>query len=147
MKGSHFEFFEIRYLIRDLFHLFAKRIEQQTVEPVKITHEQFALLFAISNRKEEVIQQDMAEMMKKDKSVVLRIIDSLEEKDLIRRVVDKNDRRKNCLMITKAGARVIGNYQAIGEQIIEEIHQGIDEEELKVFYKVIKQMTENTNRL
>lgn len=147
MKENHHDFFEIRYLIRDLFHLFTKRIEQQTLEPVKITHEQFALLYAISNRKEEVIQQDMAEMMKKDKSVVLRIIDSLEEKDLIRRVVDKKDRRKNCLMITKVGARVISNCQAIGKQLVEEIHQGIDEEDLKVFFKVIKQLTENTNRL
>ncbi|MCK9220758.1 MAG: MarR family transcriptional regulator, partial [Bacteroidales bacterium] len=89
MEGYDVDFFEIHYLFRDLIRAFMKRINEQGEEAIRITHEQFGFLYAISKNKNDVIQQDMAEFMKKDKSVILRTIDSLEEKNLIRRVVSK----------------------------------------------------------
>jgi MarR family transcriptional regulator, transcriptional regulator for hemolysin len=47
----------------------------------------------------------MADMIGKNKSTILRLINSLETKGLVRRVVDFKDRRKNYLMVTKKGEK------------------------------------------
>lgn len=55
----------------------------------------------------DVIQKNMVDRMRKDKSTILRLIDSLERKKMVRRVVDANDRRKNYPLITKQEEKVI----------------------------------------
>jgi len=92
-------------MMNEMFRVLKKRTGERA--EIKLTIEQFGLLHAINMKNEDVIQQDMADIMGKDKSAIYRVIDSLEEKELVRRVVDKNDRRKNFLMVTKKGEAVI----------------------------------------
>ncbi len=140
-------YIELGNLMREMVRVFKNRIAEQTVEPIKITHEQFMLLNAISLKKDDVIQKDMAEFMGKDKSSILRLIDSLEEKDLIRRVVDKNDRRKNYLMVTKNGDRVLKSYQTIGAEMINEMQHNLTEAELQNFLNTVIHIKENTMKM
>mgnify|MGYP001283943579 CR=1 FL=1 len=147
MAEPSVDFFEIGHLMRDLIRVFMNRINVRSEEVIKLTHDQFFFLYSINSKENEVIQKDMAEFMKKDKSVIFRMIDALEEKDLIRRVVDENDRRKNCLMVTKTGLRVLENYKQIGRELIEQIHHGIDKKNIELFYHVVHQLKENTNNL
>lgn len=140
-------YIELGNLMREMVRVFKNRIAEQTTEPVMISHEQFILLNAISNKKDDVIQKDMAEFLGKDKSSILRLIDSLEEKDLIRRVVDKNDRRKNYLMVTKIGERVIKSYQKIGSDMISEIQKGLTETQLQNFLETVLHIKENATKL
>lgn len=123
-------------ILEDMFHAIRKRIKNQAEIKLKITREQFKLLHAISREKEEVIQKDMAEMIGKNKSTILRLIDSLETKGLVRRVTDTKDRRKNYLMVTKKGEEIIKQYEHILKSIIEELKQGLTVSELNTFYKV-----------
>lgn len=123
-------------ILEDMFHAIKKRIKNQAEIQLKITREQFKLLHAIYQNKEEVIQKDMADLVGKDKSTVLRLIDTLEIKELVRRVVDSKDRRKNYLMVTKKGEEIIKQYKHILKVMIEEMQQGLNESELKTFYKV-----------
>jgi MarR family transcriptional regulator for hemolysin len=114
---------------------------------VKISTEQFSLLRAISVKEEEVIQKDMAEMMGKDKSVILRLIDSLEEKELVRRVVDQKDRRKNYLMVTKTGYRVIDQYMKVVYEMMEDLQQGLTQSEIDIFQKVVNHLSNIAERI
>ena len=123
-------------ILEDMFHAIRKRIKNQAEIQLKITREQFKLLHAISQNKEEVTQKDMADMIGKDKSTVLRLIDSLETKEFVRRVVDTKDRRKNYLMVTKKGEEIIKQYEQILKVMIEELQQGLNESELNTFYKI-----------
>lgn len=120
-----------------VYRVFKKRFEGQTQEEVKISIEQLSLLHAISKESEEVIQKDMAEMMGKDKSAILRLIDTLEEKELVRRVVDLKDRRKNYLMVTKIGNRVLEEYMKIVDDLMQEVQSGLSQSEIDTFHKVI----------
>jgi MarR family transcriptional regulator for hemolysin len=129
--------FELGHIIlEDMFHAIRKRIKNQAEIKLKITREQFKLLHAISQNKEEVTQKDMADMIGKNKSTILRLIDSLETKELVRRVTDTKDRRKNYLMVTKKGEEIIKQYEDILKLIIEELQQGLTVSELNNFYKV-----------
>jgi MarR family transcriptional regulator, transcriptional regulator for hemolysin len=137
---------ELGHVITEMYHSLKKCLKERAESKLKITREQFKLLNAISENREEVIQKDMAEMLGKDKSTILRLIDSLESKELVRRVADTKDRRKNYLMVTKKGEELIKQYMMIYSELVNEIQQGLGEDELKTFYKVanhFKSKTEN----
>jgi MarR family transcriptional regulator, transcriptional regulator for hemolysin len=125
-----------RIILEDMFHAIRKCIKNQAEIKLKITREQFKLLKAISEKKEKVIQKDMADLIGKDKSTILRLIDSLETKELVRRVAGTKDRRKNYLMVTKKGEELIKQYENIFSAMFEELQKGLNESELNTFYKV-----------
>lgn len=129
----------------ELLRVLKKRIGEQS--EIRITSEQVGLLHALSQQPEEVIQKDMADVMGKDKSAILRLVDSLEEKELVRRVADKNDRRKNYLMVTKKGERVLEHYMKMVCELMEELQQGIAPAEMETFYKVVIQIKNNAGKL
>ena len=56
---------------------------------INITPEQF-LVLDILWKEQSLSQQNIADIIQKDKNSVTKIIDSLEKKNLVRRVVDKN---------------------------------------------------------
>lgn len=117
-----------------MLRVLKKRTGEQT--EAKLTLEQFGLLYAISKEQNEVFQKEMAEIMGKDTSAILRMIDTLEKKELVRRVVDQNDRRKNRIMVSKKGERAIDEWLKIEFGLIDELFDGLEESELHVFYKV-----------
>jgi len=128
---------ELSRMMHEVYRVFKKGIEEQQHEEIKISPEQFGLLYAISIKEEEVIQNDMAVMMGKDKSAILRLIDSLEEKDLVRRVSDVKDRRKNYLMVTKVGYRVLEQYMRVVHELMKKIQIGLSQNEIDTFHKVV----------
>jgi DNA-binding MarR family transcriptional regulator len=77
---------------------------------MEVPVESVGILLAVhyNNSNTDVIQQDIAEIIKKDKSVVLRQIDSLEKKNLLQRIIDVNDRRRNIIKITDKGMKFVG---------------------------------------
>lgn len=70
-------------MMRNVFRALKKRSDKLIQVEIKISPEQFSLLYAIRIKENEVIQKDMAEMMGKDKSAILRLINTLEEKKLV----------------------------------------------------------------
>jgi MarR family transcriptional regulator, transcriptional regulator for hemolysin len=123
-------------MMNEMFRALKQRTGSQT--DMKLTIDQFGFLFAIKEKKEEVIQKDMAEILGKDQSAVLRTVDALQKKGLIRRVTGTNDRRKNFLMVTKKGERVIDQYLKIEFQLNEELLDGLTDSDLDAFYKVVE---------
>ena len=138
---------EIGRMMHTILRVFKKRSELQQYKEIKISPEQFGLLNALSNSEENVIQKDMAEILGKDKSAILRLIDSLEEKKLVRRVTDAEDRRKNCLVVTEVGNEVIDHYMKVVFEIMEEIQQGLSLTDLNTFHKVVNHITIKASNL
>lgn len=145
MEKIDFPFRMVGRMMQQMFRAFKKRIGEQA--EIKITMEQFALLHMITLEKFEVIQQDLANEMGKDKSSILRIIDSLEDKDLVRRVVDTNDRRKNCLMVTKKGEKVITQYSMLEAELMKEVLEGLTVSEMDTFYKVVNHLKSKAEQI
>jgi DNA-binding MarR family transcriptional regulator len=85
--------------------------------------------------------------MGKDKSAILRTIDMIEAKDLVKRVSDTADRRKKYLMITKKGERVIEQYLTIEHELTNLLQSGLSEEDITVFYKVVDHIKTNAKAL
>ncbi len=116
-------------------------------EGVPYSLEQLYTLNIVRNCKDIVVQQDLVEKLGKDKSVILRLVDSLEKEELIRRIVDVNDRRRNILEITYLGNQLLNKFQEVEIRVSEVLMKDITGEEIKVFYDVIEKMTANSEKM
>ena len=132
-------------MLKPMFCVLEMRAARQT--DIKLTVAQFALLFTICEEKEEVILKDMAEKLGKDKSSILRMIDLLEKKELVRRVVDQNDRRKNQLLVTKKGERLIAEFREVELELNCELLEGLSDADMQTFYKVMNHITVKADQL
>jgi len=125
-----------------------KSIKRQLHETgIPYTVDQLTLLHAIHFKNGELIQQDMADFMGKDKSAVLRIIDSLENDGLLLRVVDAHDRRKKMLVITDKGKQVIDHFVKAEYSIWNNLQKGVTKEEQDIFQQVINKIQFNAEQM
>jgi MarR family transcriptional repressor of mepA len=96
-----------------------------------ITFEQMGVLYFISrSNNKEMIQQDIAEVMDKTKSAILRSVDILEEKGFVKRLPVAGDRRKNIIELTETGKAIIEKVHNIFLEEDEVLKQGIDQKDL-----------------
>lgn len=108
----------------------------------EITFEQMGVLYFISRNagKKDMIQQDIAEIMDKNKSAVLRSIDILEQKEFVKRVPAPGDRRKNVIELTERGRSVIDRMHEffLGQDIL--LKEGISQDQLATCIDVLSKI-------
>lgn len=110
---------------------------------VDITLEQFAILSSLNSRK-EFTQQDLANQMHKDKSIILRQINVLIDKNYIKRTQNEQDKRKKTLILTDEGFKTLEQAQNLVQNVLDEFLLGISEDELSVFRHVLEKIQENS---
>ncbi len=132
-------------MVHDVFRVLKTRTEVGLTEKLSIHH--LGLLLAISKNEHDVIQQDMATKLGKDKSAILRLIDALEEKKLVSRVPDVEDRRKNKLILTDQGNEVINEFMIIDKGVFEDLCVGLTKDELNTFFTVLEKIKDNAQKL
>lgn len=113
---------------------------------IKLTVEEFILLTMIRAKTDQILQ-NIAIATGKNKTVVMRMIDSLEKKGLVKRTVNPEDRRENLLSITDMGEQVVAEYHKIEKKLSYELLKGIPEEKVEVFFEVVEEISRRTNSL
>ena len=122
-----------------------QRIHYTKQATMKMTVEEFILLNMICEKTNQ-ISQSIAIATGKNKSVVMRMLDSLEKKGLIHRTVNPKDKRENLLLITDLGEAVIKEFYQIEEQLTNDLLLDIPKEDVKVFYRVVEQINTRANQ-
>ena len=108
-----------------------------------ITFEQLGVLYYLSrSTTKEMIQQDIATIMDKTKSAILRSIDILEEKGFVKRLPVAGDRRKNVIELTSSGKSVVDimHGKFLGQDGI--LKEGINEKDLETCMYVLAKIQE-----
>ena len=113
---------------------------------VEMTVEEYILLNMIRAKTDQILQ-NIAIATGKNKSVILRMIDSLEQKGLVKRTVNPDDRRENLLSITDKGNRVVLQYQQIEKHLSQELIEGLPPEKVAVFFEVLEQITRKPDQV
>ena len=72
-----------------------------------------------------------------------KIIDSLEKKNLVRRVVDKNDRRINKIELTDDGSALEKVTTEVAINFMNDAIKDIDKQELDIFVNVMRKLKNN----
>ncbi len=131
--------------LRNKLHRLMKRRYACQAE-VEMTVEEYILLNMIRAKTDQILQ-NIAIATGKNKSVILRMIDSLEQKGLVKRTVNPDDRRENLLSITDKGNRVVLQYQQIEKHLSQELIEGLPPEKVAVFFEVLEQITRKTDQV
>ena len=109
---------------------------------INITPEPF-LVLDILWKEQSLSQQKIADIIQKDKNSVTKIIDSLEKKNLVRREVDKNDRRINKIELTDEAVALEKLTTEVAINFMNDVVKGIDNKDLDTFVNVMRQIKNN----
>ena len=96
---------------------------------VPLTPEQFLLIDLLWNQG-SMSQQQLADQMHKDKNSVTKLVDAL-------------DRRSNILVLTDKALELRDSAKQKGISILDEMLEGISEEELRVFLTTLSKLDRN----
>lgn len=102
----------------------------------ELSMEYFFLLNILFD-KDNVIQNDLANLMHKDKSAILRQIDVLEKKKLVVRITDSDDRRKKLIVLTKDGMKTVEKLRKIEADIFNNLLKEVPQKDLQIFESVL----------
>tara|TARA_Y100000591_G_scaffold288605_1_gene272960 strand:- start:73 stop:522 length:450 start_codon:yes stop_codon:yes gene_type:complete len=94
---------------------------------------------------ESVSQKELGEMCLKDKTNITRIIDALEEKNLVVRVEDQIDHRIKRVVLTNAGKQLFHDVLPIMERTREEVRANISDYDIDIFNNVLSKILQNLN--
>lgn len=109
---------------------------------VPLTPEQFMLIDLLWNHG-EMSQQQLADLMHKDKNSVTKLVDAIERKGFVVRQQSATDRRANILVLTEKANQLKPGAKLKGISILDEMLDGIEEEELRAFLKTLHKLNAN----
>ena len=107
-----------------------------------LTFEQYVILHLL-NSNAVIIQQDLANHMQKDKSIIVRQIDGLLENQFVERLTNKEDKRKKNLILTKKGFDILNQMKDIASEVSGKLLTDVSPDDFVVFQKVLMKIQEN----
>ncbi len=107
-----------------------------------ITPEQY-LILSLLVENGELYQRQISELTYKDRPNVSRIINILEEKDLVKRVPDSNGRQIYKIIVTEKGKKLREKIHPVSVEIRNIVTKGIAKEDLEKCLEILGQMLEN----
>ncbi len=100
----------------------------------------FSILLLLHKSKKPMNQQDVGQMMQVDKVSMVRILDQLERKDLIQRIVNPIDRREKLLVLSDKGKVEARFIQRAVNKMNLTLFKGLDAADIEVFTQVLDHM-------
>ena len=122
---------------------FIDRLQQSGIN---VTPEQY-LVLDILWEKRSLSQQNIADLIQKDKNSVTKIIDSLEKKNLVNRVVDQKDRRINKIELTKEGLALEKITTEVAINFMNDTIKYIDGQDLDKLVEVMRKLKDNLDNI
>ncbi|MDT8717598.1 MarR family transcriptional regulator [Clostridium sp. 19966] len=116
------------------------------LEKYDITAEQWNVLLRLSDN-EKINQKQLSEKTGKDQPTVARILDILERKELIVRQLSKEDRRAFLVCITEKGRKYAEEIEPFVEENFKKMLEGVPQEEIDIYLKVLTKIEENIDKL
>jgi DNA-binding MarR family transcriptional regulator len=116
------------------------------LKPYDITPEQWTVLKRVGEQN-GLNQKELALKADKDPATLTRILDILEQKGLIAKQPNANDRRSFLIFVSEQGERLIQELVPYLESVFQRIIQQIDAEDLKTYQRVLTQINENLERM
>ena len=134
----------VDYNIKASWHAIARMYNQQAMKYGGTMSIGFALLNIHTD--EGTPATKIAPMMGLEARSLTRLLKSMEEKGLIYRETDKNDKRSVRIRLTKEGKK---NKEKAKDTVLrfnEVVHEEIDDEKLNAFFDVLKKINQIVER-
>ena len=102
--------------------------------------------YILMHENENVCQKDLELETNLKKASITGCLDSLAERDLIKRVQAADDKRKNYIVLTDKATAYKNEFYQREVDLNNWITENISKEELETFFEVIRKIKENINR-
>lgn len=129
----------IRRLHQVSTHVFLQRVREAGFD---LTPIQFAALDMLRHNP-GTDQAGLAQAISKDRATVGSVADRLEQKGLVRRVVNASDKRARELTLTEKGEAVVTAVLPLVKQLQQEILPGLSKEEYRQFVALAAKAAQN----
>lgn len=100
-------------------------------------------LTVIAHHEGRLTQKGLAEILGKDKSLIVKIIDRLSAMGFVRRQTNPDDRREHFLIPTDKAREVVPHLLRTFEHMNKSASKGISKQDMEVFESVLNKMKEN----
>lgn len=120
-------------------------VRKYGIDEVTMMHG-WIIRYLYENREKDIFQKDIEQRFSVGRSTVTNIIQLMEKKGFVRRESVKQDARLKKVILTEKGIGSQESFEDIVEHIEEELSEGISNEELHIFYKVLDQINQNVKK-
>ncbi|MFV0250371.1 MAG: MarR family winged helix-turn-helix transcriptional regulator [Bacilli bacterium] len=120
----------------------SKNYNHQLLTPIqaKIIH------FLVKNQDNIIYQNDIEREFKFRRSTATGIFQTMEKNGLIARINSKEDARKKQVILTKSTLDKTKDIKKKLSEYEQKLKKDINEEDLKIFFKVIKKIKDNISK-
>ena len=132
------------YFLIGLLSAFENRFQTIADNTMKeISWKQFFAIICTNMCKEPPTINELSEILGSSHQNVKQLLLKLEKKGFIKFQEDKQDKRKQRIILTKACLKFCENNNQASSQIMQKMFQGIPEKDIKATIKTIIRMDEN----
>jgi MarR family transcriptional regulator for hemolysin len=120
--------------------LATRRFRARFAERVKSTSQteaRWSALYFLSHAQDGLIQSDLAERMGVQGPTLVRLLDALEEQELVKRTEAVGDRRAKLVVIQPAGAKIVAEVDAVAAEMRDMVFSGISDQDLATTMRVL----------
>ncbi|MCG9555373.1 MarR family winged helix-turn-helix transcriptional regulator [Vibrio sp. Isolate31] len=86
---------------------------------------------------------DIAHFLKRDKSQVTRLVNTLINQELVKKSPNPEDKRSQLLALTSEGEEIMTKVSNIDREILQRMTKGMNEDELEQFSQIANKMAQN----
>lgn len=104
------------------------------------------ITYLIENKDKTIYQKDIEEKLKISKAAVSDVLNSMECRGIITKEADVCDARRKRIIISKKAIETHNVMMKRLDSLNDSILDGISEDELNIFYKVIEKLKENMKK-
>ncbi|RAK02874.1 MarR family transcriptional repressor of mepA [Larkinella arboricola] len=125
--------------IHQVSHAFGRKANRNlTKSGFSLQLEQLPILFVVNCSTDGLLsQQDIANVLHRDKSGIQRSIRTLERDGYLRIMPDSTDRRKNLIQLTPAGKVIIEKVIATAKDLDREVTNQLSAEEVESLIRIL----------
>ena len=129
------------FLLHDVARLMRKRFEQKA-RGLRLTRSQYQVLAHLA-RHEGIQQSGLAEILEVEPITLTRILDRLEEADLVERRAHPSDRRIRLLHLTQKAHPLLEEIFAVGAAMRGEALAGVSEADREHLFAILSAIKAN----
>ena len=147
MKAPNSLSSNIVYLCGEFSHVFHQMLTREFKEnDIAVTVEQFSVLAMLFYR-DGLSQQEISDVLGRDKTTVARVISIMERDNMITRITNKNDNRGKLIYITRKGRSIQQTAVGVSGKLYLRALGNLKESELKTAMKIMGAMTKNLSQV
>ena len=119
-----------------------EKIEQTMPTPIQIK----IIEYILEHEGEEIYQKDLEKIFNIRRATVSGVLQTMEKNDLIQRITDVTDTRTKKIILNEKAKQILQKCKIKMDELSKNITEGISEEELENFIKIIQKMKQNLER-